>query len=682
MKRNYTFDKIVIILAVIVVIVSTLFFIIGMGTHPFIIETFESQATVNISFDELTNDETDFVYYIKQPGDPFVYEYTADILLSDIEQINDDAVVLFTPYIQSEAFEIYINDTLVAVEGDKAHYNSNIWSNRFYYTLDKDIFSEEINTFKVVQYSRYMTGGIGNSFKIEGYDASMGLQNIYEIEFRGALTGICFGLLLLSIIIMLSLPVDRKTYGIIIAILLLMVGANSEMYIINYLGIDFMLYKKFVISAYLIVGGIGTALVFILLDIRKKIKIPVIIYILAIIAVAIFSPNMIVYKTIYDYLMMFLALQFMTWIILAIIRLKTSWMAYLILASGISFMLFVFTYVFNEIFRNGVVVSFNIIVVPIMLIIILTILLTDIYGEKQLKEMFAKKSEEFVSIFNNSQIGIVQTDKNGNIVKANMKIAEMLGYESPKMIVGNDSKLYHVSEDEYNEIMGRFYTKIINHIPVEGDFQFFKKDKTTIWLTISGGAIDMNTPADLSKGIIWSLSDISERKESEKKLLELSRTDSLTGVNNRRYFLELGNNLYEFHERYKKPLSVLMIDIDFFKNVNDKFGHEIGDKAIKYVTDLCVGIIRNHDVFGRIGGEEFTALLMETDSENAIVIAERIRKKICDSTPCGEIPALTVSVGVYTEKKYEPSATLEKAIKKADEKLYIAKEQGRNQVKA
>ena len=176
-------------------------------------------------------------------------------------------------------------------------------------------------------------------------------------------------------------------------------------------------------------------------------------------------------------------------------------------------------------------------------------------------------------------------------------------------------------------------------------------------------------------------SEIAERKKVELKLLEMATIDELTQVFNRRHFLELAGNEFRRADRTNRPFSLLMIDVDLFKLVNDTYGHDIGDLVLKSMAETCRKQIRDVDIFGRMGGEEFALLLPETDRAQAWHMAERLRRLITD-TPvfaAGGSIRITISIGVASTEEKETD-TLEKLFKNADRALYRAKENGRNQV--
>ena len=169
-------------------------------------------------------------------------------------------------------------------------------------------------------------------------------------------------------------------------------------------------------------------------------------------------------------------------------------------------------------------------------------------------------------------------------------------------------------------------------------------------------------------------------QKAEEQLILLSTTDVLTGAHNRRYFIEHAEIEIARSQRNRKPLAILMMDIDHFKNINDTLGHQEGDKVLKAVVSMCQECVRGTDILARVGGEEIAALLVDVEKPNAIIVAQRIRRMIDEM----RIPSdkadieLSISVGIaFYEKGDKPLADM---LKEADAELYRAKEQGRNRV--
>ena len=159
-----------------------------------------------------------------------------------------------------------------------------------------------------------------------------------------------------------------------------------------------------------------------------------------------------------------------------------------------------------------------------------------------------------------------------------------------------------------------------------------------------------------------------------------ARTDALTRVYNRRHFLSLAELEFSRSERYAKPLSMILLDLDHFKEVNDRYGHGVGDQLLQSVAERCRSNIRPADIIGRYGGEEFTILLPETELAGAHLLAERLRAGIagCQISVDGESVCATISLGVSSKTGDTPNLTA--LLRQADEAMYAAKRAGRNQV--
>ncbi len=172
---------------------------------------------------------------------------------------------------------------------------------------------------------------------------------------------------------------------------------------------------------------------------------------------------------------------------------------------------------------------------------------------------------------------------------------------------------------------------------------------------------------------------INQLQEDKEKLEEIAYKDPLTGLFNRRFFLEHAKNIFEQAKRYGTPFSVILMDIDNFKKINDTYGHDIGDIVIQELAEIIKGASRSSDIPARWGGEEFILLLPNTDANGARLVAERIRdrfKKV--SVKVGnERVNTTVSVGV---SQFSGQERLEDIIKEADEALYKAKRSGKDRV--
>jgi len=174
--------------------------------------------------------------------------------------------------------------------------------------------------------------------------------------------------------------------------------------------------------------------------------------------------------------------------------------------------------------------------------------------------------------------------------------------------------------------------------------------------------------------------EIARRQQLEEDLRRLATTDALTNVPNRRHFMETTENESRRFHRYGHPLSLILFDIDHFKQVNDTHGHAAGDKVLSRLSQACTTALRDQDVIGRLGGEEFAVLLPETDLAAAAAVAERLRETVERVSPgwSGGEFVVTISIGVTAWEADD--ATIEPVLHRADGALYEAKRQGRNRV--
>lgn len=187
---------------------------------------------------------------------------------------------------------------------------------------------------------------------------------------------------------------------------------------------------------------------------------------------------------------------------------------------------------------------------------------------------------------------------------------------------------------------------------------------------------DQARELQLLNDALQSENQLREALATELRLI--ATTDVLTGLHTRRHLLELGGLEEKRWRRHHQPLSLLIFDIDFFKRVNDSYGHAAGDEVLRAFADICRETFRASDIVGRFGGEEFLAILPATKTVDAFQIAERLRKRTeLETVRFGNADIhFTVSVGV-TETR-DADQTLEQTIFRADMALYKAKNAGRN----
>ena len=277
---------------------------------------------------------------------------------------------------------------------------------------------------------------------------------------------------------------------------------------------------------------------------------------------------------------------------------------------------------------------------------------------------------------------LVALDLSGRVTMLNHRGAEILGYTEEDLI-GKDWVEAVVPPENRATARTRFLQLVSGQIPSRS----LSVEMETL---TRGGQRRMiawisNVLKNVHGEVIGTLSagaDVTERYRMEAELLRLANIDNLTGLSNRRIILEAGQRELEQYQRYHHPLSLFVLDIDHFKQVNDTYGHAAGDQVLIKLAEVSRRLLRATDICGRLGGEEFVGLLPETPADQAYTVAERLRETLAETpvaTPAGEI-RFTVSIGIATATPGDRS--IDDLIRVADEAMYEAKAAGRNKVVA
>ena len=178
--------------------------------------------------------------------------------------------------------------------------------------------------------------------------------------------------------------------------------------------------------------------------------------------------------------------------------------------------------------------------------------------------------------------------------------------------------------------------------------------------------------------ILQCFQDISDIKKLENQLMELARTDFLTGLFNRMFFFDRAHQELARSLRYQRSLSVVVFDIDYFKRINDRFGHPAGDAVLRRISGICRDVFRQSDIIGRIGGEEFGVILVECDLQQAEIAAERFRQRVASEVFEYEKDVLRCTISLGIAARAENADDVDSLMKRADNEMYRAKNSGRN----
>ncbi len=492
-SKNNDFEKNIINFNIISIILITIVFMLSVVLQQPIKKKLCSENAIFIGNEDIKNKTRDFSYYIKDKDDELMESFTTVVSKSDIENIGEDNLSIYTPMIQSEAFEIYINDELIAIEGDVKSYNSSVWTKSYYYTVSKSVFNEDKNIIKIVQYSRYMGGGSGIQLIIDGHKGSEALRNLYMIDIHQGIAGTALGLIFLLLLLMVLLPRERKRYILMFASLGLMLIGYLSCFELNMVFFDFLTYKKIVITSNLLAVGTSTVLVRRLYNKKKHPLKIILFYSLIIIIPTLFAGDMRTYKIIYTFFSVAIIPIFAYLCILSIKHIKKYPIAKVVISMSVVTAIYIIASdVFNII--SPILPSSTIVSLPLYIILIIILILIDIYELKM------------------------------NIAASNIQY---------------------------------------------------------------------------------------------KKAYKDSITDGLTDVYNAGFIQKTINEK-------KEPYTMVIIDIDDFKKINDKFGHAAGDLALIELANTIKYVVRDKDYVCRYGGDEFVIIIDTERLEIAKKVLERI----------------------------------------------------------
>ena len=302
----------------------------------------------------------------------------------------------------------------------------------------------------------------------------------------------------------------------------------------------------------------------------------------------------------------------------------------------------------------------------------------DMTHQSEIQAQLRESERNYRRLFENMQDVYYRTNAQGVLVHVGPAVRKVLGYE-PHEIEGRTAEAFYPRASDRDALK----KAILEHGEVS-DFpgQMVRRDGTVIDISISSRALFSSDGQ--FEGMEGLYRDVTQRKNLERELQRLATTDMLTGLVNRRAFLERAQLALQHHQASGDPLALLMLDMDHFKSINDRFGHLEGDQVLGMFARTVQALLPPEGLAGRLGGEEFSVLLPGLGMPEARAVAESLLRGVRAmdlSSPPAVLHSgwrLTVSIGLACARPGDRS--LHDLIDRADQALYLAKHRGRDQI--
>jgi diguanylate cyclase (GGDEF)-like protein/PAS domain S-box-containing protein len=300
----------------------------------------------------------------------------------------------------------------------------------------------------------------------------------------------------------------------------------------------------------------------------------------------------------------------------------------------------------------------------------------DVSERKAVERNLRASEAHFRLFYEHAPAAYESLDASGHVLEVNAEWLKQFGYARDQVIgrfIGDF--LAPGQEELFKE---RFADFLRDGAIRKMEYDFLHHDSGIVTVAVDG-LVDRDEQGNF-KRTQCVLHNITARKQMEQELRYIAATDALTGLANRRHFLDQTRLALARHQRHDIPTALLMLDLDWFKQVNDRYGHAVGDEVLQHFSNITEASLRRIDLLGRLGGEEFAVLLPDTDADGAFEFAERLRDLAASEpahTQAGDI-IVTVSIGVTTFAAHDQN--IDVTLARADLALYRAKANGRNRV--
>ncbi len=298
---------------------------------------------------------------------------------------------------------------------------------------------------------------------------------------------------------------------------------------------------------------------------------------------------------------------------------------------------------------------------------------TDISERKRLEEELAQQSNLLNIVLNNIEVNIYMKDREGRYVYVNPRVAKLLQLNLSEIIGRTDMELFpgdfgleYYHNDQMVLETGAKMTMEEPFIDKDGSTRYYWSTKLPLQLP---GQPDV---------LIGFSTDVTEQHQMRMELERRANTDALTGIYNRLYFYQVADHELLRSRRYGTSMSLLMIDIDHFKDINDTYGHLVGDVVLKAMAELCQSSVRDCDTMARVGGEEFAVLMPETTQAEALLMAQRLCSAFEGRALATEPCAISITISAGVSEFRDGDSSLQNIFTRADRALYEAKRLGRN----